>query len=1170
MLTLQRASAGSGKTYTLTKKFIRLLISTVDSDSSPRRLRTPSELRDSLSHILAVTFTNKATDEMKQRITGALNDLAYNIDPSRLGKTKYLLDFMEEFDATAEEISDLCKIALRELLISFSDFNVLTIDAFFQAILRTFSYEAELPDGYDLIVNGDYIARQVVFEMIDGLRSGKIDPSTKYWARLLIDNAAREGYRNWNIFNRKEGKGDYDSTDVLKSMYNMAMDLDKESNKRARQAIADYFNEGKDLLEGYKRSEAFFANKVIDSFARVNAAAEEVIKIAGQISSADISEYIYKGKTLANQIRKLASTDADPLKPQPYSGVNQDWNEANVWNSAVKKNKSLLAELQPGIGELTEALKELNIAYREWSAGLSDPSFGLWLKLKESFPRVGLMHDFYNRNEQFLLENGTMKLSDTNTILDRIISDDDVPFIYERYGSKFNHFLIDEFQDTSELQWKNFLPLLRESESHEFENLIIGDAKQSIYRFRSADPELITDKVPSEFPGLDLRGYTEEENTNRRSSRRIVEFNNSFFHNLSAQFGGRLETLYGNTVQKPGNNSDEGFVEITIYDGPAKVKDDGANGLSPVLLGEIARKIESLLERGYMQREIAVLVNATDTARKIISYLSDYNETGRKGKAPLAFVSEDSLALGSSEAVQQVVHCLRMIRNGMEGRFDDAADGDDEYKRINWLDVAAHFRYYAIHNPNIPFQDQIENFMEEEFPEDNMTNLIAEMQAVTLPSLVEALTNTFVNETRRNTEALYLAAFQDEVLAYCDVYPSDIASFLRWWDNTGKNISVVSPEGTDAISVMTIHKSKGLEFECVLLPDLDFSLKLSKNGEWVWIDIPSAFPIADYIPKMMPVKFTESKASDDFWSQTQYKTLYEDEIYFSKADKINKAYVAMTRPVSEMYIFLPGETKNDSGRQGFDRLGSALKEIIGNYGEYSGNVSSEKRDMLIDPALLSVEEESFRYGEPVRDVASSLRKRREERKAVHEERPIEEYFINPDREILKYHEEGLKPHLDAADDDRLDPRSEGSLLHAVLENVVTETDLDTAFEKMRVRGLMTRDDIAGFRPMLRQALDSVSSRGWFDGSKRVLTERALIKKGERMRRPDRVMVAPDGSMTVIDYKFGTNENKSLYRRQVLDYMNKLKEFSSAPKVEGFIWYVREGLVETVAESGKNR
>ena len=1155
MLTLQRASAGSGKTYTLTKKFIRLLITIKDEGASQPRLRTDAELRDAVSHILAVTFTNKATDEMKKRIMVKLNDLAFHVDPAHPEKTDYLSDFCKELGVKPEEISYACRIALRQLLYSFSDFNVMTIDSFFQAILRTFAYEAELPDGYELIIDTGYITRQVVLNMIEDLSVGRLSKATERWVRYFVSQAIEKGERKWNIFTREEAKG-VKSGALFNQFRDIAGDLDHEANKKARKQLTEYFDKGGNLEEVFDEVWEYFDGRLCESFGKLSSAAHDVIDAASQLTDAPMAEYIYKGNFTPGQLYRLTARNANPDEDYKIPNTKDaEWTTSNILSSKVKaaQKRAWSVEAQP----LADAMNQLRAAYDEWSAVRNGAQYQIWKRIRSAFPRVGLMHDLLVRTEQFLLETGTMKLSDTNTMLRRIISDDDVPFIYERYGSRFRHFLIDEFQDTSRLQWENFLPLLRESESHDHENLIIGDAKQSIYRFRSADPTLITEKVPAEFPRLDPRGYSIDENANWRSSRRIVKFNNFFFRSLTQTLGGGLENLYGNTVQLPRKSDENGYVSIEIYDKTAG-EDEDRDALPPELLKRIADRIDTLLERGYMQREIAILTNKKATATQLIAYLTDHN-LERRGLPPLEFVSEDSLTLGSSKAVGIIVNCLQMIQNGMEGKFSETGE-TSRSSRINWLDVAAHFRYFSLRHPELPLQQRIETFLNEDLDQSLMSALLADMQAVTLPSLVEAIAETFVPDDLRHEQALYLAAFQDAVIDYCDIYPADIASFLRWWKATGSGMSVISPEGTDAISVMTIHKSKGLEFQCVILPDFDFSLKLKK--EWAWVELPSDFPMAERMPKMMPIQLSDTKDDAAFFSNSPFARIYEDAVYFNRADQLNKAYVAMTRPISELYIYIP--QKPEKKTPALDSMGECLREIIGKFEEHLADVAEDEHEMVIDPREMNVAENLFTYGQPIENVAESLAKYRETKMNADEEYSIDEYFVNSDRPLLQYQEEGRPKFEDPAEDDRSDPRSEGSMLHAVLEHVDTADDLRRAFEKVRVRGMITRDEIEFYYPVLKDALDSVADRGWFDGSKRVMTERALLKRGEVMKRPDRVLVDSDGAMTVIDYKFGTT-NKSAYRRQVRGYMNRLKAYGKAPMVEGYLWYVKEGVIEKVGE-----
>lgn len=1157
MLTLQRASAGSGKTYTLTKNFIRLLISISDGESAAR-LRSDAELRDSIPHILAVTFTNKATDEMKRRILSRLNDLAYNIDYSNLAATDYLLDFMEEFNASAEEISRLCKIALREILYSFSDFNVLTIDSFFQSILRTFAYESDLPDGYELIVDANFITRRIVLDMIDDMQAGKIDKETRKWIMKFIDDDVKRGSRKWNVFNREESTGSY-SKGLFNTFCEIAQEFDKESNKDSKASLKEFFEKGGVLSDAYAKLCEYYEDSLVDKFAEVNDYAQKVLTEAAATSDRDLSEYIAGGKNFAVQLRRMASTSWAPGSEIKWSGKTEEWTLFNFTKSGLKKGE--LMELQERAAGLIKALNDLYPKYLIWMGWLNSLDFKIWQKLKEGFPRVGLLGYLQEHTEIYLNDNSTMKLSDTNVMLKRIISEEEVPFIYERFGTRFHHFLIDEFQDTSRLQWENFLPLLKESESRNNENLIIGDAKQSIYRFRSAEPKLITNDVPATFPALNLRGYSVEENTNYRSSRRIVEFNNFFFRNLTEELGPRLATLYANTVQYPKKREEEGYVEVNYYSADKSAEESIEDKMLPVaLLKKISEKIDELLDRGFMQRDIAILTDRRATAREIISYLSDLNSTRGNGKAPLEFVSEDSLTLGSSKAVEMVVHCLRMIQNGMEGRFSDenASDSNSYSSRINWLDIAAHFRYYSLSHPDDSLQDRIENFLAGDFDGEAISLLIAGMQAVTLPSLVEALAEAFVPLDMLRSNALYLAAFQDAVLDYSEIYPSDIASFLRWWDYGGKNTSIISPEGTEAISVMTIHKSKGLEFECVILPDFNFSLELS--NEWCWVDVPQSWPHPAALPEKMPIRLTDTRDDASFWQSSPFANVQSEAVNLNLADQLNKAYVAMTRAVEELYIYLPQSNSGDDLKS----IGGAFRKIFNNYEDYEIASDPSEKNMLIDSTLLLVDAElGITYGERTPDVASTLKKRREAKGASAEEIAIQQYFINSDRPLLQYHEAGMPAYIDPADDDRIDPRSEGSVLHAVLENVIESSDLRAAFEKVRVRGLITREEIEHYYSLLENAIESVADRGWFDGSMRVMTERPLLKKGEIMRRPDRVMADSSGRLIVIDYKFGSSNKKPMHIRQVSNYMKKLKEYSDCNEIEGYVWYIAEDKIEEI-------
>lgn len=1182
MLTLQRASAGSGKTYTLTKKFIRLLLSVVDNGRT--RLRTDAELHDAISHILAITFTNKATAEMKERIISRLDNLAYGIDPAHPEKTDYLIDLMKEFNVGHEEISRVCRIALRSLLYNFSDFNVQTIDSFFQAILRTFAYESDLPDSYELIIDGKYVNKQAVASMVEGMADRTLHREPLHWIKTMIRDDIGSGRKNWNVFSRKEeSSGKSEAT--FSKICRMAEDLDKESNKKAADALARYFDGGHSLLDDFKAIDDYYSADLEIAFGHLREAAACVLDEFGRISPGPTELYIAGKVSTARRLENMIAHNALPDDEHKWNA--KEWTPSNIHASGLRKAEK--DAIEQNASRCVDVMTALNDRYAEWQEAHRRIS-GLWTILAEGFPRMGLIHELRSRIDGMLRESGAIKLSSTNSLLRSIIADDDVPFIYERFGTRLNHFLIDEFQDTSLLQWENIRPLLRESESHDHENLIIGDAKQSIYRFRSADPTLITRRVPEAFANRDERGYLLQENANRRSSRHIVEFNNFIFRSLSRRLGEETSALYSNTVQLPANRKEEGYVEVNFYakdSAREKEADDGSKRKIPTAVARrLGPMISEMLSRGYRQREIAVLVNSNNAGSEVIKALMEYNRNLPAGARRLEFVSEESLTLSSSDAVNTVVGCLRMIQSGIEGKFSEP-DPNVRDTRINWPDVAAHFQYYSMQHPGVRLQERLENFFAGDLEGDVMSLILSEMHAVTLPSLIEALTEAFVPEDVRKEQAVFLAAFQDAVIDYCELYPTDIASLLRWWERYGARSCISSPAGTDAVSVMTIHKSKGLEFECVILPEFNFTFDV--NNEWVWVRVPDAFPLPDRIPEFVPIRMHPDPKNPKFgqqkWKDTPFADVYGELLRLTVVDQLNKAYVAMTRPISELYVFLPAPGKKDD-----DNVSCIMHDILANAVGYGGEISPEEKEMTADPSRIgmnivettnpdtpdssddsdspdnsdSPKEEIFYYGERLSGVAEALASRRLKSESKAEQRALTDYFVNSDRPLLHYHEEGVKGFIDEADDDRVDPRSEGSLLHAVLEFVEKESDLSRAFERLRLRGILSREDIERYRPFLEKALQSVRDLHWFDGTCRILAERPLVSPNKLMHRPDRVMMAPDGRLVVIDYKFGSSEKRSAHQRQVANYMRRLRKATGAPAVEGYVWYVKEDRIEPVS------
>lgn len=1207
MLTLQRASAGSGKTYTLTRRYIGLLISIKDPGATHRRLRTRPELADSVQHILAVTFTNKATNEMKERIVGKLSELAY--PPADGQQPDYMAEFSSEYSASPAEVSAACREALHQLLYEYSDFNISTIDAFFQNILRTFAYESELPDSYQVVIDFKYLARMAAHGLVEDLAHGEAEPDDRYWISRLIDTSNLNGESNWNLFQRRSSGSGRGPKGVFGMLCNIAEQLEKPEFEQVSSILDDYELTGLTLRQAAQQIETDLEHRAADLFAPVVRGAAAMIEGYSQYvpegGATDAVKELLPGKsrTYASLLAILAP-DADPLDGE----IKVKFTANHIGGSpkaAVKREMAWLADVYADFRE----------AYEAWRAFIDGPDMTCWRLIRSGLPGVALLNTLRTRINNYLTDNDAMKLADTNSMIHRIIADDDVPFIYERLGTRLNHFLVDEFQDTSLLQWENFRPLLEESESHGHDNLIIGDAKQSIYRFRSAEPTLITDIVPATFPGLEERGFSVSENSNWRSRQHVVRFNNLFFRVLSGRVSESIASLYANTVQLPRSKEDEnGYVEVNFYDksllSPGLGEEDDSvaaeareEKIPGAIVDRIGRLITSLLRRGFSQKEIAILVNTKAAGKQIIAGLMDYNRTLSPDDAPLEFVSEDSLTLDTSGAVNTVIECFRLIQRSVEGKRPEAIE-PGRRGTTDWVEIQNNFRLFSARHPELDLPTRLEKFFEEGMADTMIDDMVAGMEAVTLPSLTEALTELFTTDSQRRLEAPFLAAFQDAVLDYCEMNPTDIGSMLRWWDATGHGIAISSPEDTDAVNVMTIHKSKGLEFECVILPDIDINLDMGK--ETLWVNVLPTLSYAAQLPGMLPVSMNAGDAESTPWA-----TDFMRERHNVQVDQINKAYVAMTRAVSEMYIFLEapfnGEKYNEmlagaevpegvvaepeliNNSRVTSRLRHHAYEICRDADESLAMIAAaeaeerehtpagdEKRgvDAIPESEMLPSAGEichgadvwSFHYGTPLADVARALRKSRGRKNRGGDLREIGEYFVNSDREMLKFHPESTPYISDVADEDRVDPRSEGSLKHAVLELVEKESDLHVALERLRGKGVITRKVMRRYEKELADALAGVRDRGWFDGSWRVLNERPMLRRGLKMKRPDRVMISPEGDAIVVDYKFGDKTNSSEHRRQVGEYIGWMQAMGIYRSVRGYLWYVAHDEIEEVTRA----
>ena len=537
--------------------------------------------------------------------------------------------------------------------------------------------------------------------------------------------------------------------------------------------------------------------------------------------------------------------------------------------------------------------------------------------------------------------------------------------------------------------------------------------------------------------------------------------------------------------------------------------------------------VTELLSRGYHLGDIAFLVDTNAEGEAIINEFTRYNSESAEGSPKIEFISEQSLKIASSPSVKLILTTLETIGRGTN---PEVRTGGDAEKRgvVDWDDVQCNFRVFALRNPGLSTPEQLEKFIASGSDTDAIAEMLAEMQAVTLPALVEGISATFLPPDMRRRDAPFIAAFQDIVLEYCESRPSDIASFLQWWGRRGAKASISSPEGMDAVNVMTVHKAKGLEFPCVVIPFAQFSFLTPPKGktEWRWVR-PDVVGIDGWeLPPFLPVDTSAEMEG------TVHEEAYREYIDMVTMDSLNKLYVGFTRAVNELYVFCTEGKRQEPLSTSVllrDFMEADSTEVRLTVGEKYA-VSPVKRKTEANPAL-----------------------------------EIEDYTARVTPDFLKYREENLPTVIDAEEfeEEDSDPRSEGNLMHSVMERVWRREDLHASVTRLHRHGLLSKEKAEEIERFLAARMLEPEVRGWFDGAVKAINERSIIGGKGSPRRPDRVMLMPDGRAIVVDYKFGGITSQKKYSRQVRDYVERLKRTGKFTAVEGYLWYVRENIIEKV-------
>ena len=1068
-LTVYKASAGSGKTFTLATEYIRLLV------ENPQSYR----------NILAVTFTNKATEEMKMRILSQL----YGIWKELPESDNYLANIQERTGLEPRIIRERSGMALSNLTHNYNYFRVETIDTFFQSVLRNMARELDLTTNLRIGLNDYQVEELAVDQLIEDLTT--TDVMLQWILKYIMENISDD--KTWNVI-----------TQIKKFGQNI---------------FKDYYKEVSTTLNQKMSEEGFFDNYTT-RLRELRKAAEEHMKEIGEsffdtlesegIAIDDLSN---KQRGIASFFNKIRRGDFDPGIVN--TTVTNHLVNPEKWCAKTHPKREQIIQLaETTLGDILRYA--VDAREQQWkiyqSANLTLRHLNQLRLLSRIEQKVRELNETDNR---FLL-------SDTQQLLHSLIDGSDSPFIFEKIGTQLEHVMIDEFQDTSTIQWQNFKVLLAETMSHENgSNLIVGDVKQSIYRWRSGDWRLLNG-IEHQFNQMLME--IKSLSTNYRSTRRVIKFNNIFFRHaaeIEYQALGELECTEREQLQKayadveqkiPENRPDEGKVIINLLP---------SEDYQQAVLQNVVDSVQELINNGVEQKDIAILVRINNQIPLIAQYFLEH-------LPEVNVVSDEAFRLDASSAVCLMVQALQLLIHP-----DDILTKASIVK--TWL--------CSIQGRQMNDNEYMiaGNNLDDYLPEAYIAHF-DELSTLPLYELAEKIYSIFELH-RIEGQGAYLCAFYDQLADFVNQNTTDIQSFLNEWNESLYKKTIQSDEA-NGIRLISIHKSKGLEFDHVIIPFCDWTLE-KQTDNIIWCQ-PQEAPFSD-LP-IVPIDYSQNKLIGTIYEQD-----YLHEHLQNTVDNLNLLYVAFTRAAKSLNVI---------GKRGAKNSRSALIELC------LPLVAQDIPEAILDGMEDDKAPIVFTVGEMANKAGSACSTKEEtpsKNPFLQESEPISVSIRNYDSKVNFRQSNRSR---DFIMDDDIDQQHRyiqaGSVLHEIFSTIQTEKDIPEALQRLQFEGILYDEEMTAERitTMLRKRLSDPRVASWFSPRWTLFNECTIlsVEDGDvKEHRPDRVMT--DGNeWIVVDFKFGRPNPE--YHQQVRGYMELLASMGHK-NIRGYLWYVYSNKIEEV-------